>query len=113
MAFDSVNRDALWIKLVKYGISCNMINMIKLIYNDVQSCVRVLSPSGIDYSLMFFNVTVGVKQGEPLSPLLFISFINDVCYSLDTDKLTDKDTELLSMFCCFLLITLFCLLLIM
>ena len=45
----------------------------------------------------FFNVTVGVKQGEPLSHLLFILFINDVCNSLDTDKLTDKDIELLSM----------------
>jgi len=36
--------------------------MIKLIYNDVHSCVRLLSSSGIDYS-EFFNVTVGVKQG--------------------------------------------------
>jgi len=48
-AFDSVNRDALWIKLVKSGISCMMTNMIKLNYNDVQSCVRLLSSSGIDY----------------------------------------------------------------
>jgi len=70
-AFDSINRDALWIKLVKSGISCKMTNMIKLIYNDVQSCVRSLSSSGIDNS-EFFNVKVGVKQGKPLSPLLFI-----------------------------------------
>jgi len=35
---------------------------------------------------------------EPLFPLLFILFINDVCNSLDTDKLTDKAIELLSMY---------------
>jgi len=49
-AFDSLNRDALWIKLVKSGISCKMTNMIKLIYFDVQSCFGSLSSSGIDYS---------------------------------------------------------------
>jgi len=39
-AFDSVNRDALWIKLVKSGISCKIANIIKLINNDVQSCPK-------------------------------------------------------------------------
>jgi len=82
---------------VKSGISCKMTNMIKLIYNDVRSCVRMLSSSGINYS-EFFNVTVGVQQWEQLSPLLFILFSNDVCNSLDTDKLTDKDNILLSMY---------------
>ena len=30
----------------------------------------------------FFNVSVGLKQGEPLPPLLFILFINDVWFGL-------------------------------
>ena len=74
-----------------------MTNMIKLINNEVQFCVKLLSSSGVDYS-EFFNVTVSLKQGEPLSPLLFIQFINDMYNSLDTDQLTTNDTELLSMY---------------
>jgi len=73
-----------------------MTNMIKLIYNDIQSCVKLLSSSGVAYSECF-NVTVGATQGVPLSPFLFILFNNDVCDSLETDK----GIELLSMYLLF------------
>ena len=77
-AFDTVNHDALWIKLVKSGVSCKMLNMIKAIYANVKSCVRngkSMSTSNL------FDVSLGVKQGEPLSPLLFILFLNDISES--------------------------------
>ena len=96
-AFDTVNRDALWIKLIQSGISCKMVNMIKCIYNDVQSCLKLLNANGTKYS-EFFDVTIGLKQGEPLSPLLFILFINDIYTNMNFNDLTNRDLELLSMY---------------
>ena len=74
-AFDTVIHDALWIKIVKTGISCNMLKMVQVIYQNVRSCIKDFKT--MSYSEMF-DVTLGVKQGELLSPLLFILFINDV-----------------------------------
>lgn len=39
-----------------------------------------------------------MKQGEPLSPLLFILFINDIVQSIDFNQLTEKDPNMLSMY---------------
>ena len=41
---------------------------------------------------------VSNKGNHSLPSCLFILFINDVCYPLDIEKLTDKDIELLSMY---------------
>ena len=91
-AFDSVNREALWYKLIQSGISCKMINMIKCMYGKVQSCVKLSSVNISD----FFDVTIGLKQGEPLSPILFLFFLNDIIDNLDFNSLADSDLELLS-----------------
>ena len=39
-AFDTVDRDALWLKLIQSGCSSKIINIIKCIYTKVQSCVK-------------------------------------------------------------------------
>ena len=45
-----------------------------------------------------FDVTIGLKQGEPLLPILFILFINDSSNALDFSKLTEKDLNYLSLY---------------
>ena len=95
MVFDTVIRDALRSKLMRLGISCKMLDMLKAIYHSVKSCVKI-SPY-TNFSEMF-DVTIGLKQGEPLSPILFILFINDVSNALDFSKLTEKDLNYLSLY---------------
>jgi exonuclease III len=81
-AFDSINRDALWSKLLSMGMSSKIVKILQVIYTDVKSCVRQFNTVS-----EFFNVSLGVKQGEPLSPLLFLMFINDMENILQSNDL--------------------------
>jgi len=102
-AFDTVINDALWIKLVNSGLSCKMLTVIKSMYTNVTSCINAANMS---YSELV-DVSLGVKQGEPLSPLLFILFINDIKSCFELTKLTPSDIEHLLLCCCLLIILLY------
>ena len=73
-SFDSVDRKLLWHKLQKfYGLEGKIINILRAMYEEVESSVRVN-----DDLSEWFSVEKGVKQGCILSPLLFGLFINDL-----------------------------------
>ena len=76
-AFDYVNRDFLWSKLITPGIRGNILNIIRGMYNEVKSKVKYMGNTS-------FGRFLGVRQGESLSPFLFCMFVNDLKYCLES-----------------------------
>ncbi|MEW8548127.1 MAG: reverse transcriptase family protein, partial [Candidatus Thiodiazotropha sp.] len=72
-AFDSVDRAALWHKLLNNSIDGKIFVLIKNMYSQAKSCIKV---NGCNSD--FFTSGVGVRQGENLSPILFSLFLNDL-----------------------------------
>ena len=66
-AFDSVNHEYMYKCLKHFSFGNDLINWVKLFYNDAKSCV---SNNGTMSEL--FKIERGVRQGCPLSPYLFI-----------------------------------------
>ena len=71
-AFDSVDRKNLWYKLSKVGIRGKLVNVVKSMYENVKSCVTI---EGLKSE--YFRSSLGLMQGEVLSPILFSLYVND------------------------------------
>ena len=65
-AFDCINREMLLYKLIQYGIDGRMYFILKALYTNTESCVRVNS-----FLTKWFKTLFGVRQGDSLSPMLF------------------------------------------
>ena len=76
-AFDSINHNLLWLKLSAMGISTKMLKLLQHMYRTARS---VVSYDGFTSSE--FPCHKGVRQGCPLSPLLFSLFISDLEHEL-------------------------------
>ncbi len=72
-AFDKLWRDGLLLKLCNNGIGGNMYKLIKSMYSNNTSKVRVNNKCTPD-----FPCESGVRQGDSLSPTLFNIFVNDI-----------------------------------
>ena len=72
-AFDRVWRDGLWLKLYQSYINGKCLRIIQNMYNNIKSCILVNNRK-----TDFFISNIGVRQGENLSPFLFIIFLNDL-----------------------------------
>jgi hypothetical protein len=66
-AFDSVTHDALWKSLKEQGVDTSLIELLQKLYMTQTAAVRT------DCTSRSFNMERGVKQGDPLSSLLFNS----------------------------------------
>ena len=84
-AFDSIDRDRLWLKLLKHNVDKRLVYLIRQLH--LKTSVKVkLGPSGSLTSEI--PVKKGVKQGCTLAPLLFNLFINDVVQKLEGPEYT-------------------------
>ncbi|KAI5751074.1 hypothetical protein M8J77_003920 [Diaphorina citri] len=72
-AFSEVDHDLLWSKLFSLGISAKIICLLRKIYSLAKVQIRVVNQVSEPA-----NVTKGVLQGESVSPLLFLLFLNDL-----------------------------------
>ena len=78
--FDKIDRSLLWQKLLAEHISSKLVKAIKSMYTTVKSYVKYRS----SYS-KFFDSSIGLKQGDPSSPLLFMFFVNDIIENINTN----------------------------
>ena len=64
--YDRIPRDKLWAVLLQYGIGGQLLTAIKMLYMHSEVCVRFNSATTKP-----FRVSVGLRQGCSLSPILF------------------------------------------
>ena len=76
-AFDTIWRDGLWYKMIKANIGGKVFNVIKNMYMNIKSRVK-LNQKASDS----FICTKRVRQDENLSLLLFALYVNDIKDSL-------------------------------
>ena len=83
-AYDTVNRETLLRNLKEYGIGGKMWDNIKSIYRTVQYSIKIK-----DKTMNPILSNLGLKQGCPLSPLLFNLYINNITQYLQP---TEEDS---------------------
>ena len=83
-AFDSVWHKGLFCKLESNGITGKSLDLIKDLYNKTKCAIK------IDNRITdFFSYTKGVRQGCPLSPLLFNIYVNDLIDVINQNSPSD------------------------
>lgn len=95
--FDRIDHTFLWQKLLTENVSDHFVKALQAMYNCVKSCVRYQS----SLSPFFETTGLGVKQGDPSSPLLAMFFINDLINNINSDLpgiITLEDIKLFLLF---------------
>ena len=72
-AFDTVEHDALFSALVELGVQPEYVDLLKVLYSKQESTVLAGTESRA------FKLQRGVKQGDPVSSLLFLA-VMEVCF---------------------------------
>ena len=81
-AFDTVSHDVCWAVLRSYGVEEKIISILSHIYENSKAAVRLGKDIGD-----WINQEMGTKQGDPISPTLFITHLERVLERLqDMEK---------------------------
>ena len=81
-AFDWVERDLLYLKLLRCGIDGKIYRAIKSLYSNTLNSVRLNG-----FMTDWFRSNAGVRQGDSLSPTLFSIYINDLATEIKASNL--------------------------
>ena len=77
-AFDHVSHSILMLKLYRTGIKKSIFKIILSMFENVYSCVKSQGQSSD-----WFPILQGTRQGQVMSPYLYLVFINDLMDKLD------------------------------
>ena len=88
-AFDCINHDFLFYKLLKNNIGGKIYYAIQELYKETVSCVQLRN-----MKTEWFQTLYGVRQGDNLSPTLFNIYINDLAEELKSMNLGIKMGDL-------------------
>ena len=75
-AFDMVSHDELWEVLTKQGVPSQLVMLLRSLHEGQTARVQAGAQS------RSFSIMRGVKQGDPISALLFIAIMQDLCGKL-------------------------------
>lgn len=76
-AFDTIEHNSIWTELKNQGVPGHFIHIIKQLYSDTKAAVKT------DKMGQPFCIGRGVKQGCPLSPVLFTAVLEGIFRKLD------------------------------
>ena len=95
-AFDSVEWDFLYKCLESFNFGPDFLKWVKTFYKNMQSCT-INNGSASNY----FVLEQGVRQGDPLSPYLFIAVVETLAIAIRQNKdikgisIENEETKLL------------------
>ena len=81
-AFDSIQQDVIWATFQSFGVDEKLTRMLKNCYDQSKSAVQIGSDIG-----EWFRTVVGTRQGDPISPTIFISYLEQVMTALEEKKM--------------------------
>jgi len=84
--FDTVKTDVIYNSLIKHSVPDKLIKLIKLTMQQTKMKVKVNN----SYS-EWFEMKTGVRQGDPLSALLFSVVLDSVITNLEVRRNITKD----------------------
>lgn len=80
-AFDSISHEYLWKVMTHVGFGPNFIQMVKTLYQGAESCVM-----NNGNTTAYFPLKRSCRQGDSLSPYLFILAIEPLIQTIQNDK---------------------------